>query len=262
MKPEAEAILRFTVDLAQVSRVPELHALAVLAVRVLRAEGLDVDELRAPLPSTVRVGKTSTERVREWRKVKRGETRNETHETVSSVASQPVSLALSSPLSGENSNKNAEEREGEESSRGEGRNGETQHETQRNSVSSVSSAGGGRRKHKYPETVPPDPHGDASTWAAWCGQWGFSTGDKQVQAMARWHYGKGSAWRDWKAALRTWQDKEKARAPEQANTGIDYSAEATARLRESAKREREAHEARIQKEAEEGARLFSLRRGQ
>lgn len=66
-----------------------------------------------------------------------------------------------------------------------------------------------RRKHKYPETLAPDPTGDPNAWAAWCRQWGFSPTDEQVIEMATYHYGKGTNWRDWRAANRTWRGRER-----------------------------------------------------
>ena len=66
-----------------------------------------------------------------------------------------------------------------------------------------------RRRHKYPETFAPDPSADQAEFSEWCRRWGFSPTDRTVVAMARTHYGKGNKWRDWKAAHRTWLEREK-----------------------------------------------------
>jgi hypothetical protein len=64
-----------------------------------------------------------------------------------------------------------------------------------------------RKKHRFPESVPPDPT-DTSAFASWCLLWSFDASDKDVRAMANHNYGKGIAWRDWKAALRNWKSRE------------------------------------------------------
>ena len=77
MKPEAERFLRSVVDLAEVARVPELYALAGVAVRALELEGLEVERPRQPLPphSATLLPMSSTERSRKHRELQRNATK-------------------------------------------------------------------------------------------------------------------------------------------------------------------------------------------
>jgi hypothetical protein len=66
-----------------------------------------------------------------------------------------------------------------------------------------------KRKHRYPETTAPDP-ADAPAFGAWCATWKLDPSSPSVIAMATYHYGKGTLWRDWCAAHRTWTSRERS----------------------------------------------------
>lgn len=65
-----------------------------------------------------------------------------------------------------------------------------------------------RAKHRYPETTAPDPQ-DGPSFLAWCSTWKLDPKDPVTIACATHHYGKGTLWRDWNAAVRTWRARER-----------------------------------------------------
>lgn len=100
MKPETEAFLRTVIDLAQVSRVPELHALAGIAARALEIEGCEVERpVTPPIGSGPRGGRTAAERAKAWRANRKanGSNGSRTDANGSRTVSLSDSLRSSSP---------------------------------------------------------------------------------------------------------------------------------------------------------------------
>jgi hypothetical protein len=65
-----------------------------------------------------------------------------------------------------------------------------------------------RVKHRYPETLAPDPN-DAPAFAAFCVAWRLEARDQVTVACIGHHYAKGAKWRDWGWVVRNWKSRER-----------------------------------------------------
>ena len=65
-----------------------------------------------------------------------------------------------------------------------------------------------RVTHRYAETLAADPD-DPDAFAAWCATWKLDPRDAVVVAMATYHCGKGTKWRDWSKAHKNWKARER-----------------------------------------------------
>ena len=65
-----------------------------------------------------------------------------------------------------------------------------------------------RVTHRYAETLAADPD-DPDAFAAWYATWKLDPRDAVVVAMATYHCGKGTKWRDWSKAHKNWKARER-----------------------------------------------------
>lgn len=66
----------------------------------------------------------------------------------------------------------------------------------------------GKVKHRYPETVAPNPD-DRLAFVAFCADWKLDAADHVTVACIGHHYAKGTKWRDWGWAVRNWKKRER-----------------------------------------------------
>jgi len=212
----AERLLRAALRAA--TGIPRAAGVVELLAACLELEGL------APEPAPQATSVTpSAVRMREKRR------REASHASVTSSVTGGVGGALS--LSSEITDQKEIEREGSDAC-------DASRDAQDVTLKVT------RKRHRFPETLAPDPDGDKAAYVAWCVQWDFDRTDPHVIAMSRYDYGKGIAWRDWRAALRSWKAKERPSGVQSVAAPNQHDPAVIARARELDRVERERHEAR------------------